>query len=366
MNFSLPTLTTGYAEFLAQMKERDKDIAIWFDDISSENLPNKTKRWNSSGSKFEIWDGIEWSDLSTLYEIKSRDSDKLNGQTASYYAVANHGHTAATITANGFMSFNDKEKLNSIAENANNYTHPTGDGNLHVPANGIANNGKFLQATSVAGVYSWASIPSSSLSSLGITATAAELNILNGALISTTHLNYLMTLSSNVQTQIENKAPLLSASLAGIPTAPTAAVGTNTTQIATTAFVNANSNKIAPFTAGTYPEVVSLTGATTSSVSYVKVKEVHVVNSGVVTVSFGLLTNGNGIAASGRIYVNGVAVGTIRSTTSTSFTTYTENITIPAQAYVQLYIKTVDATYTANVNGIKILVATPMTSSIVL
>ncbi len=366
MNFSLPTLTTGYAEFLAQMKERDKDIAIWFDDTSSENLPNKTKRWNSSGSKFEIWDGIEWSNLSTLYEIKVRDSDKLNGQTANYYAVANHGHSNATTTISGFMSSTDKSKLDNVAENANNYSHPTGDGNLHVPTNGTINNGKFLQATSVAGVYSWASIPSSSLSTLGITATAAELNILDGALISTTQLNYLNTLSSNAQTQIDNKAPLSSASLTGIPTAPTAAVGTNTTQIATTAFVNANSNKIAPFTAGTHPEVVSLTGAVTSSVSYVKVKEVHVVNAGVVTVSFGLLTNGNGIAASGRIYVNGVAVGTIRSTTSTSFTTYTENITIPAQAYVQLYIKTADAAYTANVNGIKILVATPMTSSIVL
>ena len=264
MNFSLPTLTTGYAEFLAQMKERDKDIAIWFDDTSSENLPNKTKRWNSSGSKFETWDGIEWSNLSTLYEIKVRDSDKLNGQTASYYAVANHGHTAATITANGFMSFNDKEKLNSIAENANNYSHPTGDGNLHVPTNGTANNGKFLQATSVAGVYSWASIPSSSLSTLGITATAAELNKLDGALLSTAELNilkglttttaqlnYLNTLSSDAQTQINTKAPLSSAALTGIPTAPTAAVGTNTTQIATTAFVKANTSTVTSSIVGT-------------------------------------------------------------------------------------------------------------------
>ena len=44
----------------------------------------------------------------------------------------------------------------------NNYTHPTGDGNLHIPANSTINNGKFLQATAVAGVYQWANTPTGS------------------------------------------------------------------------------------------------------------------------------------------------------------------------------------------------------------
>ena len=35
------------------------------------------------------------------------------------------------------------------------YTHPTGDGNLHVPVNGVNNDGKVLTATSTAGVYTW-------------------------------------------------------------------------------------------------------------------------------------------------------------------------------------------------------------------
>ena len=42
----------------------------------------------------------------------------------------------------------------------NNYIHPTGDGNLHVPANGTVNNGKVLTASAVAGVYTWETIPS--------------------------------------------------------------------------------------------------------------------------------------------------------------------------------------------------------------
>lgn len=44
---------------------------------------------------------------------------------------------------------------------------------------------------------------------------------------------------TNLQTHLNEKAPLASPSLTGTPTAPTAATGTNTTQIATTAYVKA-------------------------------------------------------------------------------------------------------------------------------
>ena len=52
----------------------------------------------------------------------------------------------------------------------------------------------------------------------------------------------LKPISTDTQTALNLKANLASPALTGIPTAPTAALGTNTTQIATTAFVtNANS-----------------------------------------------------------------------------------------------------------------------------
>lgn len=44
---------------------------------------------------------------------------------------------------------------------------------------------------------------------------------------------------TNLQTTLDAKAPLASPALTGTPTAPTAAAGTNTTQVATTAFVQA-------------------------------------------------------------------------------------------------------------------------------
>jgi len=38
------------------------------------------------------------------------------------------------------------------------YSHPSGDGNLHVPATSTTNNGKYLKAGSTAGSLSWADV----------------------------------------------------------------------------------------------------------------------------------------------------------------------------------------------------------------
>jgi hypothetical protein len=67
----------------------------------------------------------------------------------------NTTYSNATTSASGLMSSTDKTKLNGIATSANNYSHPTGDGNLHVPATGTTNNGNVLTAGSTAGSFSW-------------------------------------------------------------------------------------------------------------------------------------------------------------------------------------------------------------------
>lgn len=54
-----------------------------------------------------------------------------------------------------------------------------------------------------------------------------------------TELNYVDGVTSAIQTQLDAKAALASPTFTGTPAAPTAAAGTNTTQLATTAFVNA-------------------------------------------------------------------------------------------------------------------------------
>lgn len=68
---------------------------------------------------------------------------------------------------------------------------------------------------------------------------------------SATELNYVDGVTSAIQTQLDGKAPLASPALTGTPTAPTAAVDTNSTQIATTAYVVAQIADDAPSKTGT-------------------------------------------------------------------------------------------------------------------
>jgi hypothetical protein len=73
----------------------------------------------------------------------------------------------------------------------------------------------------------------------GVTATTAELNLLDGVTATTAELNYVDGVTSGIQSQLDDKAPLASPSLTGTPLAPTATPGTNNTQIATTAYADA-------------------------------------------------------------------------------------------------------------------------------
>lgn len=62
---------------------------------------------------------------------------------------------AVALGAAGFMTGTDKDKLDNIASNANNYVHPSTDGTLHVPATSNTNDGKVLTAGATAGSLSW-------------------------------------------------------------------------------------------------------------------------------------------------------------------------------------------------------------------
>ena len=75
------------------------------------------------------------------------------------------------------MSFSDKTKLDGVATNANNYVHPTGDGNQHVPATGTGNNGKVLKAGSTAGSFAWGSVAYSEVTGTPTLGTAAAKNV---------------------------------------------------------------------------------------------------------------------------------------------------------------------------------------------
>lgn len=86
----------------------------------------------------------------------------------------------ATQSTSGLMSSADKTKLNGIEANANAYSHPTGDGNSHVPATGTGNNGKVLMAGSTANSASWQSLGSASLKNVPTSGNASATEVVMG------------------------------------------------------------------------------------------------------------------------------------------------------------------------------------------
>lgn len=80
-----------------------------------------------------------------------------------------------------------------------------------------------------------------------------------------TELSYVDGVTSAIQAQIDLKAPLANPALTGTPTAPTASVGTSTTQIATTGFVAATAfAAILPAQTGNAGKFITTDGTTAS------------------------------------------------------------------------------------------------------
>jgi hypothetical protein len=139
--------------------------------------------------------------------------DATNDALSIAVTTNGHAHTNATTSAAGFMSATDKTKMDGISAGAEvnqntftnilvgsttiasdskvdtlefvaganisltpdavndritiantySYTHPTGDGNLHVPATGTANNGRVLKAGATAESLSWGTLAATAI-----------------------------------------------------------------------------------------------------------------------------------------------------------------------------------------------------------
>ena len=196
-------------------------------------------------------DGVPLIDASNSGKMGKTTWANIKTVLSGLFAEKTHVHSAATTAAAGFMSAADKIKLNSITSGANKYVHPTYtekssgiykitiDATGHVSATAAVTKaditalgipsvnttytnmtGATTTAAGKAGLVpaptagaatrylrsdgTWQVPPNTTytLNSFGITATAKELNYIGGV-------------TSNIQTQLNNKLPLSGGTLTG-------------------------------------------------------------------------------------------------------------------------------------------------------
>jgi hypothetical protein len=64
-----PTLASTYTNFVAEVNNRDIDLALAFDGVSATNLPVGAIRWNGDVKRWQKWTGTAWGELTALYAL---------------------------------------------------------------------------------------------------------------------------------------------------------------------------------------------------------------------------------------------------------------------------------------------------------
>ncbi|UNI71193.1 hypothetical protein P5_0016 [Aeromonas phage P5] len=128
-------------------------------------LPGDYIHWDTVGLQWFKVDGTDSvTSVNGLYGDVTLTAANVGAAPSTHVGATGTAHGRATTSVDGFMSSTDKTKLDTVASGANNYSHPTGDGNLHVPATGTANNNKFLMAGPTAGSLAWQALTAANIS----------------------------------------------------------------------------------------------------------------------------------------------------------------------------------------------------------
>jgi hypothetical protein len=200
--------------------------------------------WESDTNKFKIGDGTNhWADLDYFSDINSTVNPAFGSSITFEGATANDFETTLAITdptADRTITFPDAtgtvaltSDITVTAESTTTFTNKT----LTSPK---INEDVAVSATATElNVLDGITSTTAELNILdGVTSTAAELNILDGATLSTTELNYVDGVTSAIQTQLDAKAPLAGPALTGDATAVNLTISGNLTVNGTTTNIN--------------------------------------------------------------------------------------------------------------------------------
>ena len=101
-DWSKPTLSSLYTDFLTEVKNRDDDIAKQFDGTTSSNLVTGYIRWNSSINRWQKWNGTAWAAQGSTNNVGTQIAELYKGrivQIVSYTTT-----TPVTTTSTSFVT----------------------------------------------------------------------------------------------------------------------------------------------------------------------------------------------------------------------------------------------------------------------
>jgi len=174
--------------------------------------------------------GATWTiDSGVVTSAKIADGTIVNGDISASAAIADT--KLGTISTAGKVSNSATTATNANTASAIVARDASGNfsaGTITAALNGNASTASTLQTARTIGLSGDVSGSASFNGSANVTITAT---------VADDSHNHVISNVDGLQTALDAKAPLASPALTGTPTAPTAAAGTNTTQVATTAFV---------------------------------------------------------------------------------------------------------------------------------
>lgn len=298
--------------------------------------------FNTATNKYMGYNGSAWVDLSSQGQIYTFNSplSETNGvvsvgdaSTSAKGVIEIATDTEASTGTDTTRAINAKQLATKVTANAaiTGATHTK----ITYDSKGLVTGGANLSASD---------IPNLTLSKItDVTATASELNVLDGITATTTELNYVDGVTSSIQTQLNNKVAANAAITAGTGTKITydaKGLVTSSTTLSASDIPDISSTYVTVASKGQANGVASLDGdgkvPSSQLPSYVDdVIEAYIV-SGSTALSAGWLSKTSGGSAltpeTGIIYVVMTAGEYQNKTYRWGGTTYVEISSAPGQA----------------------------------
>lgn len=147
-DWSKPTLTSTYTNFLSEVTGRDVDIALQFQSGTITSPPTGAVKWDLTLNRWQKWSGTAWVELATTYALtglsvtslsntgnttlgdSSADTVTINSNTITY---VNATTIAGALTYSGSAIFNGNVTFGDAAGDTVTFIANT----IAVPAGGM-------------------------------------------------------------------------------------------------------------------------------------------------------------------------------------------------------------------------------------